>query len=109
MGVGGPEAGCGQGHPGVTSMAKRAQKAQASLPPPLMKVIEVRLVVASDGMTTEDLLLEIGMHPSAEVYGVTELQSDGFGHLLPRGFAEVFLDEPQAAEVQRALETGEVS
>lgn len=74
---------------------------------PLVKLIEARFVVPVD-VEVEDFLRGFGYYDGACV-GVTELQADGFGHLLPKGFAEVFLDEPQATEVQRALETGEVS
>lgn len=73
---------------------------------PLMKVFDLRIAVDSR-WTAESFAntLEAVMHG---VFGLTELQNDGFGHLLPRGFAEVYLSDPQGAEVQRALETGEV-
>jgi hypothetical protein len=71
-----------------------------------MKVFEFRIAVdPSWEAETFARSLEAVMHG---VFGITELQADGFGRLLPKGFAEVYLSEPQFAEVFAALETGEV-
>lgn len=71
-----------------------------------VEVIDLRLVVKAG---FKGVFLEEVLHVEDDVYGYTELLNDGFGHLLPRGLAEVFLDSPQAEEVQRILETGEVA
>jgi hypothetical protein len=85
-------------------------KRQGKEPPaPLMQVVEVRVVLSKDVPPSTFLQDLLNWGSMGDVFGVAELQADGFGHLLPRGYAEVALDEPQASEVQRALETGEVA
>lgn len=82
------------------------KRRQANVPEPLMEVVEVRVVLAK-GMKSL-FLHDLGDWGEGDVFGFTELQNDGFGRLVPRGQADVFLSEPQEQEVQRALETGEV-